>query len=307
MRLLDLSIFHPYESAYRTGERLGDYAYSLCGGPCDGLFVIEGSEMLKDLAVDCIGAEIPCKVLGGMSNILVSDDGFSGIIFLNRKGNITRTETDSDAILLTVDSGVSMASVVRYCRDNELTGFEWAAGLPGTVGGAVYGNAGAFGTEIKDVFRSGELIDETGKVQCVTKEDMEFKYRGSVLKNRSRTGIMLKAVFSLYKGTHEEIISKEESCKERRRNSQPVSERSLGSVFKNPEGRSAGKLIEDAGLKGTSVGKATVSTKHANFITTAAGIRSEDYLRLIRLIQKTVFDKFGVTLEPEVEFLGFEE
>ncbi len=307
MRPLDLSLFHPYELDFRPGERLGDFSYSLCGGPCDGLFVIENSEILKNIAVHCITAQIPHKVLGGMSNILISDKGFEGIVLLNRKGNITQSVEKDGHVLLTVDSGVSMASVVRYCRENELTGFEWAAGLPGTVGGAVYGNAGAFGTEIKDIFQSGELIDEAGNVICLKQEEMGFKYRGSILKNRARVGILLNAEFVLSKGKREEITSKEEACKERRRTSQPVNERSLGSVFKNPEGKSAGKLIEDAGLKGVSVGKAIVSSKHANFITTSAGIRSEDYLKLIQLVQKTVLDSFGVSLELEIELLGFEE
>ncbi len=306
MQTIDLSVFHPYESAYRSEIRLGDYAYSMCGGPCGGLFMIEDSIMLRDLISDCIVSDIPFKVLGGMSNILISDRGFSGIVLLNRKGRISHTE-ENGKILLTADSGAPMAAVVRYCEQNELSGFEWAAGLPGTVGGAVYGNAGAFGSEIADCFRSGMVLDETGSELNLAGPDMEFKYRSSILKNKAKSCTLLNAEFCVEKGKHEEIISKAEACREKRRSSQPVSERSLGSVFKNPEGFPAGKLIQDAGLKGVSVGKATVSTKHANFITTAEGIRSEDYRELILLVQKTVFEKFGIKLEPEIEFLGFEE
>ncbi len=307
MQTIDLSLFRPYESAYRTDVRLGDYSYSLCGGPCDGFFMVENAEMLKDLAADCISAGIPVKVMGGMSNILVSDAGFRGIVLLNRKGIINHTEGNDGSVLLTADSGVSMAAVVRYCWENELSGFEWAAGLPGTVGGAVYGNAGAFGTEIADIFRSCTALDAAGREISMTASDMEFSYRSSVLKRNVRSCTLLKAVFTAEKGKIGEITAKEESCREKRRSSQPVSERSLGSVFKNPEGFSAGKLIQDAGLKGVSVGKAVVSTKHANFITTSEGVRSEDYLKLIRIVQKAVYDQFSISLEPEIELLGFEE
>ena len=303
----NLSGFHPYEKAYQPNALLGEYAYSLCGGPCDGLFLIGNSEMLKALAQKCILGNIPFKVLGGMSNVLVSDGGFRGIILLNREGIIQKSGNEGDLILLTVDSGSSMASLVRYCRENELTGFEWAAGLPGTVGGAVYGNAGAFGREIKDIFRCGSLLDETGSEICLSQNDMEFKYRSSILKSRKSKYVLLKAIFALKKGSREEIKALEELNKEKRRASQPVSERSLGSVFKNPDGFSAGKLIQDSGLKGTSIGNAVVSTKHANFITTSRGVRSEDYRQLVMLVQKTVFAKFGINLDPEIEFIGFEE
>ncbi len=307
MQQIDLSLFRPYDTVYQTGVRLGDYAYSLCGGPCDGFFMINGSKMLKDIVSDCISAKVPYKVLGGMSNILISDTGFTGIILMNRQGAITHKETENGSVLLEADSGASMASVVRYCRENELSGFEWAAGLPGTVGGAVYGNAGAFGTEIKDIFQSGEIIDEACRDLSITNTDMDFSYRCSALKNKSLSCVLLRAEFSLEKGSREDISSKEGVCREKRQASQPISERSLGSVFKNPVGHSAGKLIQDAGLKGMTVGKAVVSTKHANFITTSEGIQSSDYRKLMILVQMTVFEKFGINLEPEIELLGFEE
>lgn len=303
---LDASLLAPYENAFHPSELLSKYAFSLCGGPCAGLFFIEDGEMLKALVQCCIRESIPYKVLGGMTNILISDEGFDGIIFLNRKGTITFTVQNDDSILLEADSGASMAGAVRYCIENEISGLEWAAGLPGTIGGAVCGNAGAFGSEISQIFICGTAIDETGTIRTIDNDEMNFAYRSSVMKRQENKNILLKAVFHLEKGHKKQISAKVETYKETRRNTQPVDQHSLGSVFKNPEGESAGKLIQAAGLKGFTIGKAQVSMKHANFITTEKGVTSSDYHRLVIHIQKTVFEQFRVLLEPEIEMLGFE-
>ena len=187
------------------------------------------------------------------------------------------------------------------------SGFEWACGLPGTVGGAVYGNAGAFGSSVADSFRSCVVIGPDGEEKTLGAADMDFTYRSSILKKRDHDLTVLQAFFCVAQDEPEQIRQRGEINREKRRAGQPVSERSLGSVFKNPEGMAAGKLIQDAGLKGTSIGNARVSEKHANFITTAPGVRSEDYRKLISYVQKTVSERFGVWLEPEIEFLGFED
>ena len=307
MRHYDPSRFTPYEKAFRPAEMLNRYAYSLCGGPCTGLFLIDGAVMLKDLIRRCIDQQIPYKILGGISNVLISDAGFDDIILLNRKGRISFEEHADGSVSLFAESGASMSSVVRFCIQNEITGVEWAAGLPGTVGGAVYGNAGAFGTEIADIFVSGHAVTDHGVPQTLRWENMEYSYRTGLLKKQKNKWTLLDAEFNLKKGQRDLIVEKGDQCREKRRLTQPVGESSLGSVFKNPDGYSAGKLIQDAGLKGMSIGKASVSRKHANFITTEPGVRSEDYRKLIFHIQKTVYEKFGIHLEPEIEMLGFEK
>ena len=305
MRVIDPALFSPYENELLAGVQLGHYAFSLCGGPCAGLFRIENSEMLVTLVKCCVKAGYPYKVLGGMTNILVSDEGFDGIILLNRKGTVTCLEQDDGSVILKADSGAAMAAVVRFCIENSISGMEWASGLPGTVGGAVYGNAGAFGSEIAKSFCCGSLIDEIGEIRTVRAEEMNFAYRSSILKQNISNAILLDASFRLEKGEKEKIAALGESCKEKRRTSQPVGEHSLGSVFKNPEGESAGKLIQAAGLKGVSIGKAEVSMKHANFITTNEGVTADDYHRLVKYVQNEVFEQFRVLLEPEIELFGF--
>ena len=303
---IDLSRFAPYEYAYRPGVRIGEFAYSLCGGPCAGMFIIEDSEMLNQLIRKCITAGVPYRVAGGLSNLLISDSYFDGIILLNRRGTVTQMIESDGSVILSAESGAPMAGVVNYCISNGLSGFEWACGLPGTVGGAVYGNAGAFGTEISDIFRSCVVIDGACETKKIVHSEMAFLYRSSILKRNRNDWVILEASFRLHKDDQETIRSKSEANREKRKQTQPFAERSLGSVFKNPEGYSAGKLIQDAGLKGFSIGGASVSMKHANFITTVNGVRSEDYRKLILYIQEKVFELYGIRLEPEIEFLGFE-
>lgn len=306
MHKLDPSLFSPYEKAFLSDEPLSRHAFSLCGGPCAGLLRIENGEMLRDAMERCIDRKLPYRVFGGMTNVLVSDDGFDGVILLNRSGSVSHSEDESGKVTLYADSGAGMAAVVRYCCENSISGFEWAAGLPGTVGGAVYGNAGAFGSDISQSFLCGTTVDRNGCVLQMTKSDMEFDYRSSVLKREAKSPVLLEAAFQLSRGSNELIREKCEEHRTARKATQPIDAHSLGSVFKNPPNESAGKLIQAAGLKGFSIGKATVSMKHANFITTEAGVRAADYHQLVVHVQKTVFELFGVLLEPEIEMLGFE-
>ena len=304
MQNIDLSHFAPYESAYCPDALLSEYAFSLCGGHCTGLFAVKDSEMLKDLVIDCISANVPYRVLGGMTNVLVSDSGYEGIILLNRKGMISQTECPDGSVLLKADSGVNMAALVKHCIQNALSGMEWASGLPGTVGGAGYGNAGAFGADTASVFDHGRFLDGAGRELLLGRDELGFGYRTSFLK-QGRNLILLEAVFRLQPGNKADIASAANTYLEKRKAGQPYNERSLGSVFKNPAGYSAGKLIQDAGLKGTAFGSAAVSLKHANFITTTKGVKSGDYRDLITHIASVVEEKYGVVLEPEIEFLGF--
>ncbi len=306
MRELSPSLFSPYERAFLSGEPLSRYAFSLCGGPCAGLLRIENGIMLRELVERCVDRKLPYRVFGGMTNVLVSDDGFDGVILLNRRGGVSHSEDESGKVILRADSGTGMAAVVRYCCENGIRGFEWAAGLPGTVGGAVYGNAGVFGSDISQSYLTGTAVDRDGSVMQMTTAEMGFSYRSSVLKREAESPVLLDAVFQLSKGLKEAVSAKCEEHRAARKASQPVNAHSLGSVFKNPPNESAGKLIQAAGLKGFSIGKATVSMKHANFITTEAGVKAADYRRLVLHVQKTVFELFGILLEPEIEMLGFD-
>ena len=307
MRLPDPALFAPYQGRMRTEVPLGTYSYALCGGPCAVLFETDGAEMLRDLASACIRGGLPCRVLGGLSNVLVSDDGFDGVILLNRKGTISHETHPDGTVDLFAEAGTLMGQLVRYCEENGISGLEWAAGLPGTLGGAVIGNAGAFGGDIASIFIGTDCLDRNGQVTRLDRDGMAFAYRASALKGTNTGSVLLSAALRLEKGIPEQIREKGDACRERRRSSQPYGQPSLGSVFRNPEGMSAGKLIEDAGLKGTSVGKAVVSEKHANFIVTEKGVRAADYLALVDLVRDRVLENSGVLLEPEIELLGFRE
>ena len=304
MQTIDASLFSPYENAFLARENLSKYAFSLCGGPCAGMIRIDSGEMLEAVLQKAILANIPYKVLGGMTNILICDQGFDGLVLLNRKGIITHIVKDDGVVELTADSGVGMAAVVRYCIDHSISGMEWAAGLPGTVGGAVCGNAGAFGTETADIFISGTVFGEAGEKYEISPEQMHYAYRSSALKGQEKQ-VLLTASFALHTGVRAQIESLGNEYREKRRTNQPVDEHSLGSVFKNPPGYFAAKLIQDAGLKGYSIGKATVSMKHALYITTTEGVTAADYYRLVCYVQDEVFHQFGILLEPEIELFGF--
>ena len=303
---VDVARFSPYEGAFHPAVMLSDYSFSLCGGPCAGMFLIEGPEMLGSLVQICRKMKIPFRVLGAMSNVLINDSGFDGIVLLNRKGRINHSDNGDGSATVTADSGAAMSGLVKYCAQNGLSGMEWASGLPGTVGGAVYGNAGAFGSDISTVFLRGEFLDDSGNQTVLSSSDLDFGYRTSALK-KGLDHIILEAVFHLKYGDPEQISELGREYKEKRKNSQPYNEHSLGSVFKNPEGCSAGKLIDDAGLKGVSFGKARVSNKHANFITTEKGVTSSDYKSLVDHVQRKVEEVSGIHLEPEIEFVGFQD
>ena len=270
------------------------------------MIMIEDPAMLCEMVRICRKNGIPFRVFGTMSNVLVSDSGFDGVVLLNRKGRITHSDNDDGSAAVTAGSGAAMAGLVKYCVQNGLSGMEWAAGLPGTVGGAVYGNAGAFGSDISAVFQFGRFVDGSGEIIECSDEELAFGYRTSALKKGTDL-ILLEAVFHLKHGDACQIDMLGQEYKEKRKKTQPYNEHSLGSVFKNPEGYSAGKLIDDAGLKGFSIGKAMVSNKHANFITTEKGVTSTDYRALAEYVQKKVKEISGICLEPEIEFVNFQD
>ena len=240
---------------------------------------------------------LPIFVMGNGSNLLVSDKGIRGLV-LKLSDKFSKCEIIGD--IIRAESGILLSSLSKTAQKNSLTGMEFAAGIPGTLGGAIYMNAGAYGGEMKDIVKSVTYL-KYGEIKKI-ESGFGFGYRKSVFADSN--AIILEAELKLEKGNSDEIWAKMEELKKRRVEKQPLSMASAGSTFKRPEGYFAGKLIEDAGLKGYAVGGAAVSEKHSGFVVNKGNAKAEDVISLIRYIQKTVKEKFGVELETEVKMVG---
>lgn len=281
------------------------YSYAHCGGEA-AVLKCASAEELENASAVLLKDGAPFLVLGGLSNVLLSDAGWDGTILLNRGGEIEVQPDKDGSMILSADSGTNMASIVNYCEKNNLTGLEWAAGLPGTLGGAVYGNAGAFGGNIAGNFVSASALDEKGDRVRFTPRDMDFGYRSTALKKGKQKAILLNCELSVRQSNEKGVVKEAGDInRKKRHDSQPYGVGSLGSVFRNPEGDSAGRLIELAGLKGKRIGKAEISTKHANFIVTEPGVRSADYLALLNMARNAVWEQFQIQLISEIELIGF--
>ncbi len=241
-------------------------------------------------------------IFGNCSNVIFPDEGIKKTLIITTKLKNVSAKADGEYTYITAETGASLSSVSKLALDNSLAGLEFAHGIPGTVGGAVFMNAGAYGGEIKDVFYSCLCLDEKGNEVTLYSDDMNFSYRKSLLQERKL--IMIEAVFRLKKGEKAEIKALMEDLMNRRKTKQPLEYPSVGSFFKRPEGYFAAKLIEDAGLKGFSVGGAKVSEKHSGFVINTGGATTKDILELADHVKKTVFEKFGVTLEEEARIIS---
>lgn len=250
----------------------------------------------KEEIIELLKIDIPKTVIGNGSNLLVKDGGIRGLVIqLSKNDRYTINENVIEA-----GSGIFVAKLSQLALKEGLTGLEFACGIPGTLGGAIYMNAGAYGGEMSNVVVETEFLKENGEIETIT--DHQFAYRKSIFQNMN--GIILSSRLKLEKGNVDEIKSKMDEYKTARNTKQPVNFPSAGSTFKRPEGYFAGKLIEDAGLKGYRIGGAEVSTLHAGFVINADNATSKDILELISYIQKTVNEKFGVNLETEVKIIG---
>lgn len=269
------------------------------GGPAT-LFITPGDAAELKAVMELLRShEIPTFILGNGSNILVSDKGFEGaVISLERLRDMHLNEDGT----LFVEAGVLNSAIASFARDHSLAGFEFAAGIPGTIGGAMIMNAGAYGGEMKLITRSVTVLAPDGEVRTLDNEAMEFGYRHSAIKGRGF--VVLSAVLDLEKGDQEEISGKMKELALKRKEKQPLEYPSAGSTFKRPEGYFAGKLIEDAGLRGFSVGDACVSEKHCGFVVNKGNATSGDIYKLILEVQKRVYESSGVMLEPEVIMIG---
>ncbi len=279
-------------------EPMSSYTSFKIGGPADEFCSAESVEEIASLIQYAKDKGIDYTIIGNGSNLLVGDKGIRGLVIRIAQGfdNIKVTGN-----LIECECGILLSRLAATAYKNGLSGFEFASGIPGTLGGAVYMNAGAYGGEMKDVIESVTYL-ENGKISTIYREDLDFGYRHSYFSDRDC--VILSAVINLEKAPMEEIGAKMEDLKNRRNEKQPINMPSAGSTFKRPEGYFAGKLIQDSGLKGYRIGGAMVSEKHSGFIINAGDATAADVRELIDYVQKTVKDKFGVDLETEVRFLG---
>jgi UDP-N-acetylmuramate dehydrogenase len=279
---------------------LAPYTSARIGGPADVLITAESADELAHIDTLLRMQELDYIMLGGGSNVLVSDHGVRGIVVLNRAKAVRFHNGDQPSV--TAESGVVFSNLANRCASKSYAGLEWAATVPGTVGGAVYGNAGAFGGDTAGNLIWAELLTENGR-EKFTAEQMRYGYRTSILKRAELDAIVLSAELNLENSTKEEATVKVEQFSAHRKATQPPGA-SMGSMFKNPNGDYAGRLIEAAGLKGARIGNAEISPLHGNFFINRADTKAEDILALIQLVQKTVKEKQGVELELEIELIG---
>ena len=268
------------------------------GGPAD-LFLAPKTDvqLIKALEICRING-VRHMVLGKGSNVLFSDEGYRGVIISTEGLNFCGFSEDG---IIHAGAGLGLGRLAGFALSNQLTGLEFASGIPGTVGGAVFMNAGAYDGEISQVFVSCEAVNEKGEILRISKEQAGFGYRTSAIQ---RDGlVVLSADFSLEKGVREEIKAKSDRFNKSRREKQPLEFPSAGSTFKRPQGHFAGKLIMDAGLRGFQIGGAAVSEKHCGFVVNKNGATASDVLAVMEHVEKTVMEKFDVWLEPEVRII----
>lgn len=295
------------DSNVRVNEPMKMHTTFKIGGPADYYVTPVNKEQLKRLIELFNEEKIAFYIIGNGSNLLVSDEGYRGaIIQLYDKFSgyeIVSACDDSDKVRVKALAGMSLIKLGRELAENSLTGFEFASGIPGSLGGAVVMNAGAYGGEIKDVIISATVLDRLGNEMLLTNDELELGYRTSVVAKKDL--IVTEVELEFKKGDKEEIKKNMMELSRRRIDKQPLEYPSAGSTFKRPEGYFAGKLIEDAGLKGYAVGGAKVSDKHAGFVVNVGRATAKDVISLTDNVSEKVFEQFGVKLELEVKKLGF--
>ncbi len=279
---------------------MSKYTSFKCGGNASLLIIPDSCENLQKIIEFCYSKSINPLIIGNGSNLLVTDGGINGVV-IKIGSKISKIELLDDTTIY-CEAGVSMKSLCMFALENSLSGLEFAYGIPGTLGGAVYMNAGAYGGEMKDVLFSVNHIDENGILGELVKEKLDLGYRHSAYTDNGYT--IISAILKLKKGNKAEIKEAMDDKLRRRKEKQPLEFGSAGSTFKRPEGYFAGALIEQSGLKGYTVGGAQVSEKHAGFVINKNGATATDVITLIRDVQNKVYEKFGVKLETEVKIIG---
>ena len=287
------------EERVKVNEPMKRHTTFRIGGPADYFLMPSSEKELKGIIEICKSEELPYFILGNGSNLLVSDKGYRGVIVQLYK-NYGDIAVKGDEIH--ASAGALLSQIAAAARNSSLTGFEFAGGIPGTLGGAVVMNAGAYGGEMKDVLKEVTVMTAEGEILTLPVEKLQMGYRTSIVKTKGY--LVLGAVIALRQGDQEAIKERMKELTEQRVSKQPLEFPSAGSTFKRPEGYFAGKLIMDAGLRGYQTGGAQVSEKHCGFVINKEDATAADVCRLIRDVQNKVKEQFGVTLETEVKFLG---
>lgn len=289
-----------FGSQVKTNVVLAPYTSARIGGRADILVAAHSADELSEIVGMLWQEGIEPVILGGGSNVLVSDLGIRGITVINRAKAVRFEEGDSPSIW--AESGVVFSNLANRCAVKGLAGLEWAATVPGTIGGAIYGNAGAFGGDMAGNLIWAEALTRTGRERWPV-DSLGYGYRTSVLKRRERQGVLLAAQLGVTHSTPETVAAKMAIFGEQRKNTQPPGA-SMGSMFKNPPGDKAGRLIEAAGLKGRRVGNVEISSVHANFFINHGRAQAADVKALIEIARRTVRARLGVELELEIELVG---
>ena len=281
-----------------TNEPMSKHTSFKIGGPAEIFVKINNVEELKLIIKISKQAEVPITVVGNGSNLLVSDDGIRGIVL---KIEFDKIEIEEESGKLKVGSGVKLAFLAQKCLKEKLEGFEFASGIPGTIGGAIRMNAGAHGSEMKDIVKKITCMTRDGKIQVISNEEAKFEYRNSIFSQNDY--IILEAEIQLRKGNPEEIRSKMDEYATYRKEKQPIEYPSAGSTFKRGNDFITAKLIYECGLKGYQIGGAQVSEKHAGFIINKENATAEDVKQLMKYVEEQVYNKFGKKIEPEIEII----
>lgn len=290
-----------FKDRLQEGVGLSRFTTSRIGGIADYLIVAESKNELIDIMTTAWVNSVPVRIIAAGSNILISDKGMRNLVVVNRSSDYKISKGRYPDIW--VDSGMNLHLLTNILAKNNLSGLEWASPIPGSVGGAVYGNAGAHGSEISKNFRLAEILHPITGINHWNYEQMEFAYRSTIFKIGHLQDVILAVKFQLENGVEEEIRKKMNRFTERRQSTQPTGF-SVGSTFRNPPDGNAGQLIENAGLKGKSIGGAKISDLHANFIINENSATATDYLALAQLAKSEVRKIFGIALIPEFELLG---
>ena len=287
------------EEKVKVDEPMKRHTTFRIGGPADYFLLPSSEEELSGILKICKNEELPYFILGNGSNLLVGDKGYRGVVIQIFK---EMNEITCEGNVICAQAGALLSQVAAKALEQSLTGFEFAAGIPGTLGGACVMNAGAYGGEMKDVLKEVTVLTDEGEFLTIPKEELELGYRTSVIAKKGY--IVIEAVLELKSGNADEIRAYMDELKEKRITKQPLEYPSAGSTFKRPEGYFAGKLIQDADLRGFRVGGAQVSEKHCGFVINKDHATAADIVELMQQVSDRVEEKFGVKLEPEVKRLG---
>ncbi len=295
-----------FNDRFRQHEPLAAHTTSRLGGAAQVWLPVNSSSELARAVLLARRYKVPVFILGGGANLLITDGGIRGLVIENRAGQVQfpAEASPGTTVTLSAASGVSLPGLARRCARRGLSGLEWAVGVPGTLGGAVVNNAGAYGSDMAASLSRAQLLSPDGESVWQPVSWFEYSYRGSRLKRAGHSGwVVLQVELRLTAAPAAEVEARMNDINERRKRSQPPGA-TMGSMFKNPPGDYAGRLIEAAGLKGHQIGQAQISPIHANFFQNLGGATASDMLKLIETAQKAVAEKFGVELELEIEVAG---